>query len=109
MANLLDPEYDNRHLNDGIYEVDEDVEVLVLNDRIDDLGEKDRAKAAKFIKRHPNFRIGSAYETYATILVAEPPTKFKGQVKGTGFNYGSTNILAGLHPGKMLLILAEND
>ena len=60
-----------------------------------------------FINKYPDFVVGSAYQTYAIVLLTRKPPKFSGKWTGTGFNYGSTNILENC-PND-ILILAEDD
>jgi len=49
----------------------------------------------------------NAYETDTIFIFTELPKKFKGNIHGSGFNYGSTNILQNC-PND-ILVLAEND
>lgn len=59
-----------------------------------------------FVEKYPNFLIARAYATEYALWVATIPTK-KIKNIGSGFNYGSTNIIDDCP--KRILILAEND
>ncbi len=61
----------------------------------------------EFITTYPKAVIASSYETDTTLLLAHKPKKFTGKTIGSGFNYGSTNIIQDCP--QSLLILAEND
>lgn len=103
------------HLEDGIYDMT-DISHLKLPDPLRDEG---ITKIKEFVKNYPNFVIANAYETMVTILIAKKPQKLydynfnkikkdsKIKWDGSGFNYGSTNILDNCP--KKILILAEND
>ena len=93
--------YDVRRIPDEIYEIQEDTKILEIQD---DTYEKD---IMNFIYNHTDWRYAKAYETYSEFLLSKPPIEFKGKAMGSGFNYGSTNII--LDCPKQLLILAEND
>lgn len=93
-----------RRLDDGIYDVT-GIPFLVTNEDAEE-GRRD-TEVEKFKEAYPDFVVGHAYETYNVILLASKPEKYKGKWEGSGFNYGSTNILHDCP--KSLLILAEND
>lgn len=97
---------DVRSVQDGIYEIQDGNIILKV---LSELGEVATPKEVilTFLSVHPNWRYVGAYETYAEFLLSEPPLEFKGKKMGSGFNYGSTNII--LDCPKRLLILAEND
>lgn len=70
--------------------------------------------ALAFINKYPNYVIASAYQTSGTLLLSKRPKKLSESKEwidkhsfGTGFNYGSTNII--IDCPKAILILAEND
>jgi hypothetical protein len=98
----LDEEEENekRVMKDGIYDL-EDVEILDIDDNVSN------KKKEAFIKKYPNYRKASAYETDYLIYLSKTPKPFKGKNIGSGFNYGSTNVL--IDCPKRILILAEND
>lgn len=98
-----------RHLEDGIYDI---TAVEFVSSKTD------LKKIIDFIKKHPKFWVASAYETDFIILLSHKPLLIGGKYGketawekkhhiGSGFNYGSTNILTNLPPA--ILILAEND
>jgi hypothetical protein len=98
----------DRALGDGIYSVDAETAFLTGDERTE------KAKIKKFQAQHPNWVVGWAYETGYFVLLAKKPEKYcdadwEGW-QGSGFNYGSTNLLdMGSFKGRRLLILAEND
>jgi hypothetical protein len=87
------------HVTDGVYSLSKDTKVLYEGDEIDD-DEVFKKFGSKQVF------VCSAYETMCTIVLDKPPLIFKGKQIGSGFNYGSTNILETDMP---VLILAEND
>ncbi len=99
----------DRMLEDGLYEVDDDVEVIEIGERLYDIRDfsDEYAMILFFIENHPNFVVANAYETSSTILLSRKPNIFKGYYVGSGFNYGSTNLVENCP--KRLLILAEDD
>jgi hypothetical protein len=99
-----------KQLRDGIYSVSENCEFLHVNYGLYELTKNEEIveKVYDFVKKHPNCYIGSAYETFNTILLSEKPEKLnKDCFVGSGFNYGSTNLFT--NAPKRLLILSEND
>jgi hypothetical protein len=92
------------YLEDGIYALDDDIEFVCGT-----FNHSNDAELLEFAKKHEGFAIASAYETEMTILLSRVPTKLssKEMVIGSGFNYGSTNIVVDCP--RRLLILAEND
>ena len=86
-------------VKDGIYDVS-DIEFFLVDS-------KEREVTVAWIEAHDKFWIASAYETETIILLAGEPRKFEGTWDGSGFNYGSTNII--IDCPKSILILAEND
>jgi len=99
--NLIEEAKDeDRQLSDGIYDV---TGIEVINVEAADV------EVEAFIWKYPKFWVASAYETDTTLLVATKPTKLvtKDIVIGSGFNYGSTNVIRNCP--KDILILAEND
>lgn len=96
------------NLPDGIYDVSNiefiDVGDYLPNEQVD----SERLSELKnFIEKYPNCFHVCAYETDGAFLLSEKPSKFTGGRRGSGFNYGSSNIL--IDCPKNLLILAEND
>lgn len=98
---------DEKRLQDGIYELSDTIEVLGIGEEWD-YGIPDTERVREFIERFPDYVTASAYQTYSIILLSERPAKFSGYKIGSGFNYGSTNLLAGITT-KRILILAQND
>lgn len=92
---------DERQLSDGIYNI-ENIEFIEINTE----GKNDN-KAQKFIKKYPKYIIGSAYETDTMFLLSKIPPEIKNQDIGSGFNYGSCNIIQNCPTS--ILILAQND
>ncbi len=86
-------------LSDGIYDVT-GIAYHVVND-------SKPKQTLDFIKKYKKVYIGSAYETETSILFSDKPKKLIGHDKGSGFNYGSTNIIDNCP--KSILILAQND
>ena len=84
---------------DGIFDVS-DINYIVVDNR-------EVKKVINWIKEKNKFWIASAYATKTEILFAKKPKKFKGNQEGSGFSYGSTNILTNCP--KNILILAQND
>ena len=104
---------DKRGLDDGIYDVSGLKEICLLDvdgfftagdQKYDD---KNNNKIVDFCNRHPNWHIAAPYQTFTLFLLSEKPPKFQGRCIGSGFNYGSGNLLKDC-PAK-LLILAQND
>ena len=88
------------NIKDGIYDVS-DIDFI----RADELDKQKDTFA--WIKSHDKFWVGNAYATYTIFLFAEEPRKFEGDWDGSGFNYGSTNMINNCP--KTILILAEDD
>jgi hypothetical protein len=94
------------HLEDGIYDTT-GIDFISIEET--NISEKE---ITKFIKKYPNFCVASAYDTYTTLLLSKKPKELDNNwqtknIIGSGFNYGSTNILTNCP--KSILILAEND
>lgn len=96
---------ESNYLCDGIYELDDDIEVIKCEQS--DTGVYGKG-VKEFTKKHKSWVMASAYETEFTFLLSRKPDKFKGKSLGSGYNYGSTNILVPKSK-KRILILAEND
>jgi hypothetical protein len=110
MTTFTDEELQDRCLEDGIYKVPEDVEVLLLTTCEGWFAVNDCVEAEPFIAAHPDLVIASAYETGTTFLLSrrvEIADCVGENWVGSGFNYGSTNLLSNC-PAR-LLILAQND
>lgn len=108
----LQPFYDERFtVKDGIYSLDGMDYVLISENTVFDSKEDAlnyiETKILEFIREYEDIVLASAYETYDYFLLEHHPTEFDGSVLGSGFNYGSTNIL--VNCPKTILILAEND
>ena len=99
------------YLKDGVYEIDNPKDVLLNQD--DDQSEWACEETVfeflqrKCGKQYKKFYIGTAYETDWKIVLAKKPKVVKNMTEGSGFNYGSTNVIK--PHNKTLLILAEND
>jgi len=89
-------------LDEGIYEVSDIAEVLLHS-----AGEIDLEQVKAFIAKYPDFAIGSAYQTFTLFLISEKPKKAALKSSGSGFNYGSCNLLEDCP--KRLLIIAQNN
>ena len=96
---------DKHVLDDGIYSVDDDTTIYKIEENKKESVVEN--EIIEFIKEYPSFVVASAYETFTTFLISERPDKWNGEVHGSGFNYGSTNLIKDCP--KNLLILAEND
>ena len=105
----------SRHLTDGIYNMT-DIEFISLEAlRVSYATtgyiahikyRKELRKAMRFIKKYPKPYFASAYEIQFDFLLAKKPKKIRAKIsQGSGFNYGSTNILTNCP--KDILILAE--
>lgn len=113
MRHMTDEEEELRCLGDGIYEVPTSIDIVEVEDWGKNFCEGwyyfdlDNPKVQAFITTYPDWRYACAYETGSPLLLSAPPLKFQGQHLGTGFNYGSTNLLTNC-PNR-ILILAQND
>lgn len=93
-------------VSDGIYDVTDIDFLAVYTDSEIGLG-------IEWIKNHKEFWVADAYETDFPILLSDEPrclnSKKWNKVNwiGSGFNYGSTNIIRNCP--RDILILAEND
>ncbi len=97
---IEDAKNEDRELGDGIYDV---TNIEVVDAETEDV------IVEAFIWKYPKFWVASAYETDTILLVATLPNKIttKGNLLGSGFNYGSTSVIRNCP--KDILILAEND
>ena len=92
------------NVDDGIYDI-EGIEFLAVDANIE--------SAIEWIENHEKFWIADAYETDFPILLSDEPRCLNSKKWneecwiGSGFNYGSTNIIKNCP--KDILILAEND
>src|SRR4030042_1142137 len=99
-------------LKDGIYNV-AGIPFLHIDEGLDDLDRLDKfdEQVVKFIADHPDYVVGSAYQCPATFFLGWCPKKASEDHNfrhiGSGFSYGSTNLLANCP--NSLLILAEDD
>ena len=101
-----------RGIGDGIHDVSEIKEIIELDMegfyKVEkNASKEDQKRIVDFCNKYPDFRIGEAYQCYTVFLLSNPPKKFVGKQTGTGFNYGSANLLEDC-PAK-LLILAQDD
>lgn len=96
---ILEKVGEKRILDDGVYDMT-GIEFI--------LDTSSEQEVRRFIKKYPKYFIASAYETEMRFLVAsKPPRLQEKNLSGSGFNYGSTNIIKNCP--KTVLILAEND
>lgn len=112
-----------KRVPDGVYVLTSDMEVLLIEHpyKVDwsnnkreykpkDVYEKEvkefKRQVEEFFLKYPEYVIASAYETQTTILISKMPTQSLAWF-GSGFNYGSTNIIE--KTTGRILILAEND
>jgi hypothetical protein len=96
----------SRILDDGIYDVT-GIEDLEVDDcQLDDECEKE---VRDFISRNPEACLAHAYDTGVGFLLARRPEGISSPTQdlGSGFNYGSSNIIRNCPQD--ILILAEND
>lgn len=102
-------------LQDGIYEILPHIIVEELKDcfednisyLVSDEGDHQSLQFEAFLHKYPQMCLANAYETHVIFMLSEAPPIWKGKKSGSGFNYGSTNILENCPP--KLLILAQND
>jgi hypothetical protein len=91
-------------LDDGIYEVQPWVSILDLSKEYNQVKETIQA----FLVENPQWRFACAYQTGVVLLLSEPPIARPDlHTLGSGFNYGSTNLLENC-PSR-ILILAQDD
>lgn len=98
-----------RNLSDGMYDVIDDIETLFVF-AFTPIGNKIEAtkeEIIEFINKYPQCVIASSYETNVVILLSRAPKRIPLNYAGSGFNYGSTNLIE--NAPRRLLILAEND
>jgi len=96
----------DKFLEDGIY----DITGIFYIESTEDLKDPDvdiPIEVEEFMQANKDYVIGCAYGCYTAFIFASCPPLFKGTHVGTGFNYGSTNILSDCP--KSILILAEDD
>ena len=102
-----------RGIGDGVHDVTAVAEVLEIrmeefhSSTVLRLKDDQKQKIVDFCNKHPDWRVGEAYQCYYTFFLSSPPAPFGGEHTGSGFNHGSANLLTGC-PSK-LLILAEDD
>jgi len=101
---------DEKWLDDGVYIFSEEDNIEILSKGVS-LGEmKQDSDVDTFMEKHPDYVVGCAYETFHTIFLSKRPENYSGIHFGSGFNYGSTNLLCGLPVSvNYILILAQND
>lgn len=87
------------NIKDGVYDVTDIAFIAKTN--------KNFEEVVEWVNEREKIWIANAYDTDGHIFFEEEPTKFDGKWYGSGFNYGSTNILTDCP--KSVLILAEND
>ena len=100
----IEKRLEESNLNGAIYDV-EGLDLIGV-----EYGQEETVYVTKFIEKYPGFFAASAYETHYMILLSAQPKKITQDINwiGSGFNYGSTNVLSGLAT-KAIMILAEND
>ena len=86
-------------IKDGVYDVT-DIDFIVNKG-------KNAEEVVAWVDEREKVWIANAYDTDEYIFFEEEPAKFDGKWFGSGFNYGSTNVLTDCP--KSILILAEND
>lgn len=115
MNNIEEPDY-AISLEDGEYEIDDIKDILIWSELdLCDMEAKDDYNSylkRRFGDKYEQVFIGNAYETGHIFVFGKKPRKLIGKesfdlIKGSGFNYGSTNVI--MPHDKILLILAEND
>ena len=107
MGNVKKLFENNLWLADGIYDVS-DIQFMYMNDSYYH-PEQLPAHAIDFINKHPQAILASAYETDGTFILSERPRLLGPVAIGSGFNYGSTNVISIPRGVEKVLILAEND
>ena len=93
-----------RYIGDGVFDISNVESILYLLKGV--RSEEDLKKVEEFINKYPEFRVGQAYQCPSWFFLSCPP---KERIKsiGSGFNYGSSNLIENC-PSK-ILILAEDD
>jgi hypothetical protein len=86
-------------IKDGVYDTTDITFIVKTN--------KNTEEVVAWINEREKVWIANAYGTDEYIFFEEEPAKFDGKWYGSGFNYGSTNVLTDCP--KSILILAEND
>lgn len=105
-----DDTIEERFLNDGVYAWSSEDRIDILDIGHTEYDSPVPESALSFMAQHPDYAIARAYETYRTFLLSRAPQKFSGVILGSGFNYGSTNILKWKRSAyDSILILAQND
>lgn len=89
---------DANRVEDGIYDITNIPYVFIEDEQ--------EAKALKFIDKHKEIWIAQPYDTMGMVLLAAEPKEIFTRT-GTGFNYGSCNIITDCP--RIIMILAEND
>lgn len=108
LSDLIEELEEDKIVEDGVYDLT-DIEYIRIPDRMDG-NHPDYQACLDFVNKHPEFVHASAYETEFDFLLSSMPLKIdrdKTKIIGSGFNYGSTNIIENA-PAR-ILILAEND
>lgn len=97
-------------INDGVYILSHLTEVIRWEKERFDPTKENVQKAFELFKEHDGkIYIAGAYETFVCLLLNKLPIGIINHDDriGSGFNYGSTNVLPSV--GGKILILAEND
>ena len=94
-------------VEDGVYDISEKefIEFVYDNETNEFINLKE---IIEFINKYPDCVQACACDTETTILISSMPKQIPEEdVIGSGFNYGSTNVIKNCP--KQILILAEND
>lgn len=99
---------ENRYIGDGVYDVT-GIDFVEAEEGFRFTNKNKRDELAKFIlNNEDNLYYASAYETGGAFFLNAKPTRIPNvNIKGSGFNYGSTNVITNCP--QQILILAEND
>lgn len=106
---FTEEEIEERHFYDGIYNTS-DIEVLAIEEMAEYEISKaiEREDVQEFIKKYEStWAVGTAYQTGMIFFCERKPDKINVVKAGSGFNYGSANLLVNLP--NSILILAEDD
>lgn len=98
----------DNYLSDGVYSLYPNTQYLFI-DSDEFVSEEDYLRINNFIETYPDYVYAEPYEVHGLVLLSKKPVEFNGRMVGTGFNYGSLNLIEVMNAPQAILILAEND
>jgi hypothetical protein len=96
--------YEADSLPDGVYDLTNVAYCMI--EKYEFKKEISMGELELFLKAYPDFILAHPYETEMLVVLSKRPNKIT-TIEGTGFNYGSCNIITDCP--KIILICAEND